>query len=313
MPETQNPTLPADTMVKTCSIWRALEVIGDAPVLLILESVWMGASRFGKIQETTGLLKALLSDRLKRLITSDILTKRAVPGLAKTTEYALTPKGAGLFSTVLMLYWWERKWGDAPARKNLLVRHETCGQILEPQTVCGSCGQAFELKDVDWKPGPGVGWMAPNYSRRRNQTKVQTDHPTLLRGSVEIMGDRWAALVMRAVFTGIRRFDQILQDTGAVPNTLSSRLKTLTDNGVLKAEAYQHTPVRNEYFLTQKGYDYYYIIMMLMVWGDQHFASPEGPPVMLTHKSCGGALKPHISCGSCQETVAPGDVSILTE
>lgn len=306
-------TLSETKLVKTCSIWRALEVIGDAPVLLILESIWMGASRFGKIQQATGLLKALLSDRLKRLIKTDILTKRAVPGLAKTTEYALTSKGVGLFSTVLMLYWWERKWGDAPARKNLLVRHETCGNILEPQTVCGSCGQWFDLADVDWKSGPGVGWMSPSYSRRRKQTKVQTDHPTLLRGSVEIMGDRWSALVMRAVFTDIRRFDQILQDTGAAPNTLSSRLKVLTDNGVLKAEAYQHTPIRNEYFLTRKGYDYYYIIMMLMVWGDQHFSSPEGPPVLLSHKSCGNPLKPHVSCNSCEGIVALGDVSILTE
>ncbi|WP_262693561.1 winged helix-turn-helix transcriptional regulator [Kordiimonas aquimaris] len=313
MAENLNPVLQAENMVKTCSIWRALEVIGDAPILLILESIWMGSARFGKIQETTGLLKALLSDRLKKLTHKDILTKRNVPGLAKTTEYALTPKGAGLFSTVLMLYWWERKWGIAPARKDLLVRHENCGSILEPQTVCGSCNKAFELTDVDWKPGPGVGWMSPSYSRRRNQTKVQTDQPSLLRGSVEIMGDRWSALVMRAVFTGIRRFDQIQKDTGAVPNTLSSRLKALTDSGVLKAETYQHAPIRNEYFLTQKGYDYYYIIMMLMIWGDQHFAAPEGPPVLLRHKSCGGDLNPYVSCHSCTKAVTPGGVSIITE
>lgn len=306
-------SLPTENLVKTCSIWRALEVIGDTPVLLILESVWMGANRFGKIQQATGLLKALLSNRLKRLIKNDILAKHRATKGAKTSEYVLTSKGIGLFSTVLMLYWWERKWGDAPARRNLLVRHESCGSVLEPQTVCGSCGDVFSLADVDWKSGPGVGWMSPNYSRRRNQTNVHSDHPSLLRGSVEIMGDRWSALVMRAVFTGIRRFDHILQDTGAVPNTLSSRLKALTDNGVLKAEAYQQAPVRNEYYLTQKGYDYYYVIMMLMIWGDTHFASPEGPPVLLTHKACGSDLKPEIHCGSCNSMVLPGDVSIITE
>lgn len=311
MSETLKPVRPQDTLVKTCSIWRALEVVGDAPVLLILESIWMGASRFGQIREATGLLKALLSDRLKRLVEKDVLTKQTVPGLAKTSEYILTPKGAGLFSTVMMLYWWERKWGEAPERRNLLVRHETCGKTLEPITVCGSCGEVFTLDDVDWKPGPGIGWMSPSYSRRRNQGHVQSEKPSLLRGSVEIMGDRWSALIMRAVFTGIRRFDQIQQDTGAVPNTLSSRLKVLTENGVLKAEAYQHTPIRNEYYLTLKGYDYYYIIMMLMQWGDHHFASPEGPPVMLVHKKCKKPLNPMVSCSSCNNYVSPGTVSIL--
>ncbi len=305
--------LPEENLVRTCSIWRALEVIGDTPVLLILEAVWMGSSRFGQLQESTGLFKALLSDRLKRLVGKDILFKRSAKAGARSQEYVLTSKGVGLFSTVLMLYWWERKWGDAPARKNLLVRHDSCGAILEPKTVCGSCGEQFELSDIAWKPGPGIGWMAPTYSRRRNQTTFQSERPSLLRGSVEIMGDRWSALIMRAVFTGIRRFDDIQKDTGAVPNTLSSRLKALLANGVLRAEPYQHNPVRLEYFLTEKGFDYYYVVMMLMLWGDEHYASPEGPPMLLTHRSCGNMLKPKVSCGNCRKIVKPQDVSIINE
>ena len=118
---------------------------------------------------------------------------------------------------------------------------------------------------------------------------------------------------MRAVFSGIRRFDAIQKDTGAVPNTLTSRLKSLLDLGVLKAEPYQHTPVRHEYSLTRKGYDYYYIIMMIMIWGDKYYASPEGPPVILTHKSCGKALMPYISCGKCGSVVHPQEISILSD
>ena len=32
--------------IRTCSIWRALEVVGDTSVLLILEASWIGARRF---------------------------------------------------------------------------------------------------------------------------------------------------------------------------------------------------------------------------------------------------------------------------
>ena len=83
--------------------------------------------------------------------------------------------------------------------------------------------------------------------------------------------------------------------------------------GALQAEPYQHTPVRLEYSLTRKGFDYYYIIMMIMIWGDKYYASPEGPPVILTHKSCGKSLNTYIICDNCKSVVLPQDVSLLTD
>lgn len=303
-------SLADSTMIKTCSIWRALEILGDTPILLILESIWMGSTRFTQLKQRTGIQKALLSNRLSRLIETGILRKDTDAGSSTHRQYGLTEKGVDLFPTVLTLYVWERKWGTADVRRNLELRHESCGSVLKPVPVCSACKQAFDLREVSFVEGPGIGLMPASYSRRRKQVSFQSDQPSLLRGSVEILGDRWSALIMRAVFTGLNRFDAIAADTGAAPAILSDRLKALVESEVLKLVPYQQNPVRNDYFLTKKGFDYYSVIMMLMLWGDKYYGAAEGPPVLLTHTTCGKPLIPEIACSHCQQTAHPQSVTI---
>ncbi len=299
--------------VKTCSIWRALDVVGDKPILLILESIWMGSSRFGKIGKTTGLLKALLSSRLKRLIDKGLLVKRLRSGSTKSYEYALTPQGGDLFGVVLMLYRWERKWGTSKSRLHSLLQHNSCGAEFIPETRCGSCCESYSVKDIEWTEGPGTGWMPAAYNRRRNQAKGAFDQSSMLRGSIDILGDRWAALIMRAVFVGQRRFDEILAETGAAPNILSTRIKKLAELKVLRAKPYQETPVRLEYHLTTRGMDYYEVIISLMMWGDKYYPSEAGPPIYLTHNKCGLPLEPKIVCGNCEAEATPRDITIIPD
>ena len=64
-------------MIRTCSIWRALEVVGDTPTLLILEAIWFGQRRFDAIRKNSGLQKALISNRLKKLTEANLLRKQA--------------------------------------------------------------------------------------------------------------------------------------------------------------------------------------------------------------------------------------------
>ncbi|MEP2988153.1 MAG: helix-turn-helix domain-containing protein [Parasphingorhabdus sp.] len=296
--------------IRTCSIWRALEILGDTPILLILESIWMGSSRFKELKDATGLQKALLSNRLVRLIDNQILRKASPADGKKHLEYRLTEKGVDLFQTVMSLYVWERQWGSSESRRNLELKHEICGASLIPLPVCSSCKETVSLRDISFVEGPGLGWMPASYSRRRNQVSFSSDKPSLLRGSVEILGDRWSALIMRAIFTELRRFDQIEADTGASPAIVTDRLKSLVDTGVLRAAPYQQNPLRHEYFLTKKGFDYYFVIMMLMLWGDKYYGAEEGPPVILTHVSCGNQLTPQMTCNGCHKALLPQTVSI---
>ncbi len=118
--------------------------------------------------------------------------------------------------------------------------------------------------------------------------------------TLEVIGERWTMLVLRDVFLGLRRFDEIQADLGVARNTLASRLDKLVEEGILQRVPYQERPVRHEYLLTAKGLDLWPVIVSLMYWGDEHGQPDGGPPVLLRHRgACGGALDAHRTCETC--------------
>lgn len=300
-----------DHMIRTCSIWRALEVVGDTPTLLILEACWLGTRHFSALQERTGLLKALLSDRLKQLTQAGLLETRQYNARPPRYEYLLTAKGRDLYWTSLMLLRWEQRWGSHEGKIRIELTHKTCGHVFEPTPACGSCGETIDATQVDWTAGPGVGLMRPVYSRRRQQRASAGDATSLMEDAAQLMGDRWASLIMRSVFTGLNRFEEIRQDTAIATNILSDRLNWLIGFGVLRARQYATNPPRDEYRLTRKGVDYYPVLLMLMRWGDKYYCAPEGPPLMLTHKHCGKPLDPQVVCSHCRQPIRADDVTAV--
>jgi len=298
-----------DNLIRTCSIWRALEVVGDTPTLLILEAGWLGVRRFDHFRRRTGLLKALLSDRLKRLVEAGMLEKRPYETHPPRHEYILTNKGRDVYWTALMLLRWEQRWGDRRGKIGVVLTHKPCGKTFEPTPACGACNETIDATVVDWAPGPGVGLMAPVYSRRRQQRASSEGASSLFDEAARIMGDRWASLIMRSIFTGINRFDEIRQDTAIATNILSERLAWLTEIGAIRQVQYASSPPRYEYKLRRKGVDYYPALLMLMKWGDSYYCAPEGPPLLLTHKACGQRLDPQVVCSECRMPIRAEDVA----
>ncbi|WP_309233688.1 helix-turn-helix domain-containing protein [Conexibacter sp. W3-3-2] len=129
--------------------------------------------------------------------------------------------------------------------------------------------------------------------------------------TLEVVGERWTMLVLRNVFLGLRRFDEIQRNLGIARNVLADRLGTLVEHGVLEKVPYQERPVRHEYRLTEKGVDLWPVIVSLMQWGDRHAPTPAGPPVLLRHRDCGGAVSRHLTCEACGAALGPRDVRSL--
>ena len=121
--------------------------------------------------------------------------------------------------------------------------------------------------------------------------------------TLERIGDRWTMLVIRDAFLGVRRFDDFQRDLGIARNVLTDRLGRLVDEGILERHAYQERPERFEYRLTEKGVDLWPVLVSLMKWGDRHSPSPDGPPTLIVHRTCGGEVDARFRCERCGEDV----------
>jgi DNA-binding HxlR family transcriptional regulator len=132
-----------------------------------------------------------------------------------------------------------------------------------------------------------------------------------IAGALEVVGERWSLLIVRDVLLGLRRFEEIQGDLGIARNVLQTRLTRLLEHGVLERRRYQERPERYEYRLTEKGLDLWPAIVALMRWGDRHAAPAAGPPVLLEHRDCGGAVDEHRICASCGARLSVRDVRAL--
>jgi len=129
---------------------------------------------------------------------------------------------------------------------------------------------------------------------------------TLARAA-EIVGDAWTQVILRELFLGARRFDDIQRATGASPHLLSQRLKRLEAEGVVARRAYSARPPRRDYRLTERGLDLWPVIVALKTWGDRWLGDGAPPPVSLTHIACGRPTAPRLTCSECGERLGARD------
>ena len=105
--------------------------------------------------------------------------------------------------------------------------------------------------------------------------------------SLAVAGEPWSPLVLRDVWVGINRFDDIQRDLGISRKVLAERLKHLVEAGMLERRAYSERPARYEYALTEKGFGFVDVLMAMAAWGDRWTAGDAGPPVLRRHRTCG--------------------------
>lgn len=141
---------------------------------------------------------------------------------------------------------------------------------------------------------------------RSPSSKAAPERPTVRNCSVDrtltILSDPWSFLVLREVYLGARRFDQVQAVLHMPRSTLSDRLTQL-----VKAELLSRVPLagsaRFEYRLSERGMDLYLVMLTMLRFGDDWLTGDEPPPLNLVHATCGHQCHPETICSACRKPV----------
>jgi DNA-binding HxlR family transcriptional regulator len=87
--------------------------------------------------------------------------------------------------------------------------------------------------------------------------------------ALEVLGDRWALMILRDAFDGLRRFSEFQKNLGLAKNILASRLKLLVESGLLALQPASDGSAYKEYVLTEKGRSVFPIVVGLRQWGER--------------------------------------------
>jgi DNA-binding HxlR family transcriptional regulator len=146
---------------EACSLARTVGVIGDRWTLVILRDCFLRVRQFEEFQTRLGVSRAILADRLDKLVTNFVLTKVAYQERPTRYEYRLTPKGLALYPIIMSMVHWGDTYLTNKKGRPVLHRHRTCQQIFDPVMTCSQCGEIVDPHEVEVLVGPGA--MDPNH------------------------------------------------------------------------------------------------------------------------------------------------------
>lgn len=141
---------------ETCSVARALAIVGDRWTLLILREAFLRTRRFQDFQSRLGAARNLVADRLQKLVDHGVLEKIQYEVRPPRYEYRLTEMGRDLYPVILALVGWGDRWLDDGAGPPIENVHRRCGHPMHSVAVCSACGEDLDPRDVEPRLGPAL-------------------------------------------------------------------------------------------------------------------------------------------------------------
>ncbi len=137
----------------SCSISRAIDVVGDRWTLLILRDMINGIHRYEDLHQHLGIARDVLSRRLTALVGSGVVEKTGYQpkGERKRYEYRLTASGRELQSVLVALMDWGDRHLAGPEGSPMVLEHVDCGSTVHSVLACES-GHHVESTDVRLMP-----------------------------------------------------------------------------------------------------------------------------------------------------------------
>lgn len=87
--------------------------------------------------------------------------------------------------------------------------------------------------------------------------------------AVELIGEKWAFLIVRGAFNGLKHFEEFQAGLGIARNILSDRLSKLVAGEILERRTDPSDKRKVIYSLTPKGEDLLPVVLALRQWGEK--------------------------------------------
>lgn len=133
---------------QTCSVARTVGLIGDPWTLMVLRELFLGSRRFDEFQVYTGASPHLLSVRLRGLVDTQIVERRAYQQKPLRYEYHLTEKGIALWPVITAMREWGDRWNSVKGAAPAKITHKQCGGTTRVRHECESCGETVDPRGV---------------------------------------------------------------------------------------------------------------------------------------------------------------------
>jgi DNA-binding HxlR family transcriptional regulator len=137
---------------ESCSVAQALEIIGERWTWLIIRDAFLGLTRFIEFEQSLGIARNVLTDRLNRLVGEGIFERVQYQERPARYEYRLTQKGSDLFTALNAL----RQWGDqylSTKPMRLLRRKHDKTPVIAALVPEGAA--VLTADEIELVPGPG--------------------------------------------------------------------------------------------------------------------------------------------------------------
>jgi DNA-binding HxlR family transcriptional regulator len=145
-----------------------MDLLGDWWTPLVLRECFYGIRRFDEFQQSLGIARNTLADRLRRLVDDGLLAKQPYQQDPVRYDYVLTEQGRDFFGVLAAMSRWGDRWLAGEEGAPIVFRHETCGQHTHAEVVCAACGEPMTADNTTQHLGPGY---PPRIARRPDVVK----------------------------------------------------------------------------------------------------------------------------------------------
>lgn len=145
--------LPREYHDQSCSIARALELVGERWTLLILRDAFLGVRRFDDFRDRLQMSRTVLTTRLNDLVESGLMRREAYQQRPTRYDYLLTEAALGLWPAIAGLAQWGagQVYPDGAPREFF---HQACGTAVRASVRCPHCDVEVPVQQAASRTGP---------------------------------------------------------------------------------------------------------------------------------------------------------------